>query len=266
MKCIECDLSRDLREIELHTFADLHIGDAFCDMEMIMERIAAVKENPAAFAMLNGDIINNATKGSVSDGYAEELSPMEQIDMFTRLFEPIKDKIVAVTPGNHERRTYRDDGVDITRLVCRQLGIEDKYSPTAALVFLRVGEHADTKYTEKGKPGSRQQVNYTIYCTHGSGGGRKEGAKAIRLADMASIVDADIYLHSHTHLPMIMKQSFYRTRIQNRSVVKVDKLFVNTAATLGYGGYGELGEFKPSSKAAPVIYLSGTARLAEARL
>ena len=34
----------------------------------------------------------------------------------------------------------------------------------------------------------------------------KEGrAKAIRLADMACIVDADIYIHSHTHLPMIMK-------------------------------------------------------------
>ena len=33
-------------------------------------------------------------------------------------------------------------------------------------------------------------------------------AKAIRLADMASIVDADIYIHSHTHLPMIMKQAY----------------------------------------------------------
>ena len=42
-----------------------------------------------------------------------------------------------------------------------------------------------------------RQMCYTIYTTHGRGGGRKEGAKAIRLADMASIVDADIYIHSH---------------------------------------------------------------------
>ena len=107
---------------------------------------------------------------------------------------------------------------------------------------------------------------YSFHVTHGSGGGRKEGAKAIRLADMASIVDCDIYIHSHTHLPMIMKQGFYRTDISNGVVKKVDKLFVNTSAQLDYGGYGEASEFKPSSKHCPVIYLSGKDKIFSARL
>ena len=90
--------------------------------------------------------------------------------------------------------------------------------------------------------------------------------KAIRLADMASIVDADVYIHSHTHLPMIMKQGFYRTCEANRSVAPVSKLFVNTAAALDYGGYGEIQEYKPTSKDTPVIYLDGHKRGMTARL
>jgi hypothetical protein len=49
-------------------------------------------------------------------------------------------------------------------------------------------------------------------------------------------------------------------------VALVDKLFVNTAANLGYGGYGEAGEFKPSSKDSPVIYLNGRKKEFKAKL
>lgn len=83
---------------------------------------------------------------------------------------------------------------------------------------------------------------------------------------MARYIDADIYIHSHTHLPMIMKQGFYRVSAQNSSVAKVDKLFVNTAAALDYGGYGEAFEFKPSSKDSPVIRLNGVIKLFDATL
>ncbi|MBR5817285.1 MAG: hypothetical protein IKY62_01435, partial [Clostridia bacterium] len=76
----------------------------------------------------------------------------------------------------------------------------------------------------------------------------------------------DIYIHSHTHLPMIMRQAFHRIDVNNSTVALVDKLFVNTAANLDYGGYGEAGEFKPSSKETPVIYLSGTRKAFKAKL
>ena len=93
--------------------------------------------------------------------------------------------------------------------------------------------------------------------THGSGGGKREGGKVNRLADLASIVDADIYIHAHTHLPLIFKEAFFRTNAGNSSVALVDKLFVNTAASLNYGGYGDRMGYKPASKQSPVIYLAG---------
>lgn len=139
-----------------------------------------------------------------------------------------------------------------------QLGLFERYSPTSALIFLRFGRSHNHS--------SQSKQCYTIFMLHGSGGGRKEGAKAIRLADMASIIDTDIYCHAHTHLPMVMKQSFHRINKQNSTVRIVEKLFVNTAANLNYGGYGEAQEFKPSSKTSPIIYLSGTKKEMSARL
>ena len=265
MKPIRCTLPRELKQIELHTMADLHIGDRYCDTALIKKRLEYIRETEHACLILNGDIINNATKTSVSDCYAEELSPMEQIARFVELFEPVKDKIIAITSGNHENRTYNKEGIDITALAAAQLGLADRYSKSAAVVFLRVGAQSDGTKESNGS-GKVRRVCYTLYVTHGSGGGRKEGAKAIRLADMAGIVDADVYVHSHTHLPLVMKQAFYRVDSKNSTVYPVNKLFVNTAAALDYGGYGEAYEYKPGSKDTPVIYLSGTRKEASARL
>lgn len=258
MKVIKIDLPADILKLEIHTFADEHIGDEHCDMGRLLARIEYVKNTPNAYCIMNGDILDNATKTSIGDCYTQEFNPMAQLQRAVELFDPIKDKILCVTHGNHENRTYKKEGINLSYLIAKQLGIEDKYSPTSALIFLRFGELKTNCH--------RRKVCYTIYALHGSGGGRKEGAKAIRLADMASIIDCDIYIHSHTHLPMIMKQGFHRVDHRNNAVACVDKLFVNTAANLTYGGYGEAGEFKPSSMETPVIYLDGTAKNFKARL
>lgn len=249
MKAIRCDLPY-AEQIEIHPMADLHIGDSMCDSKSIMERIEYIKNTPNAYCVLDGDLMDTAICSSIGDTYGANLQPMEQLKMCVKIFEPIKDKILAVLPGNHEGRVYKSDGLDLTELMCAQLGIPHKYSPTTALLFIRFGRGGGGRHHD------RPQM-YTAYVTHGSGGGRKEGGKVNRLADLASIVDADIYIHAHTHLPLIFKESFFRVSGSNSSVALVDKLFVNTAASLNYGGYGDRQGFKPASKSSPVIYLGG---------
>ena len=263
MKIIRIDLPRELEVVELHTFADEHIGDEHSDIKRVMERIEYVKNTPNAYCILNGDIMDNATKTSIGDTYTQVFSPMEQLERAVELFAPIKDKILCITHGNHENRTYKKEGINLSRLIADQLGLSDRYTPTSAVLFIRVGEESRGRKDTKGMC---RRIAYTIYVLHGSGGGRKEGAKAIRLADMASIIDTDIYIHSHTHLPMIMKQGFHRIDTHNEAVAVVNKLFVNTASNLNYGGYGEAAEFKPTSKDTPVIYLGGRKKSYEARL
>ena len=265
MKVIKIDLPQDILNLEIHTFADEHIGDAHSDIKRLQDRINIVKNTPNAYCILNGDIIDNATKTSIGDTYTQELNPMEQLQKATELFSPIKEKILCITHGNHENRTYKKEGINISHLLANQLGLTDKYTPTSAVIFLRFGK-ASRGWKESNGSGNVRKVCYTMYVLHGSGGGRKEGAKAIRLADMASIIDTDIYIHSHTHLPMVMKQAFHRIDTKNSTVAIVDKLFVNTASNLSYGGYGEAGEFKPSSMETPIIYLDGTVKKFKARL
>ena len=190
MKAIKCDLPFH-EQIEIHPMADLHIGDSNCAYKEILERIEYIKNTPNAYCILDGDLMDTAIASSIGDTYAANLQPMEQLKHCVKIFEPIKDKILAVLPGNHENRVYKSDGLDTTELMCSQLGIHGKYSPTTALLFIRFGEGMH----------HRKQL-YTCYCSHGSGGGKREGGKVNRLADLASIVDADIYIHAHTHLPV----------------------------------------------------------------
>lgn len=259
MKAVKVDLPRELKRVEIHTLSDLHLGDRNCNYKELLDQIKEIEENPNAYVILNGDLMNNATTQSISDTYSESLSPMEQLKEATAIFKPIKDKILAMTSGNHENRTYRTDGIDLTEILARELGISERYAPESVTLFLRVGDKV-------GKSHKDQQVCYTLFITHGSGGGRREGGKVNRLIDLASIIDADIYIHSHTHLPVILKQGFFRADSKNSTISIVDKMFINTNAWLKYGGYGEAHGYKPASIQAPVIYLNGSRKDFTAKL
>ena len=250
METIAVERPTEWDTCELHVFADVHLGDLLVDGKLLAERIAHCEETENCVVVLNGDICNAAVKNSPSDIYAESIRPMEQLKTAVRYFGKLAEqgKILALTDGNHERRVYRNDGIDMSALIAAQLGVP--YSPGAALIFLRFGR--DSKHCRR--------MMYSIFCNHGSGGGSKIGGKANRVLSMAETIDADIFVHSHTHEPIIVKRAFYRVNPQNSSVSRVDRLFLNTGAVLDYGGYAEQSELPAGSKATPVVYLDGHRR------
>ena len=251
MKPIKIDLSADFKEIKVLPVGDYHLGDPQSDYKKIMADLDYIKNNDDVFCCILGDVMNTAIKSSVSDCYGERMSPMEQLQECVKLFEPIREKIMCIVPGNHERRIMRETSIDTTLLMATQLGVEDRYSPTSAVLFIRFG-----KLDDKALRG--RKACYTAYVCHGNGGGKREGGKINRLADLASIVDTDFYLCGHTHLPAIFKESFARPSLQNNTLTYCDKLYVNTSAKLNYsGGYGDYGGFKPTCTDTPVIILNG---------
>ncbi len=256
MKTIRAELSDKLQSMELHPLADWHIGDAMSDWKLIQKTIKHIQETPNAYCILGGDLMDTAVAASIGDTYAANLQPMQQLEACAKIFEPIKDKILCIVHGNHENRVYKSDGIDMTAIMAAQLGLADKYSPTTALLFLSFGKNKDYAQSTN----HARKICYAVYVTHGSGGGRKEGGKINRLADYATIVDADVYICGHTHLPASFKTGFVRTNYKARTTENVTKLFVNTASALDYGGYGDVQGYKPGSKDNPVIYLSGRER------
>ena len=250
MKPIKIDLSVELKEIEIIPVADYHWADPNSDHDKIAEDLAYIRSRDNCFCILNGDLMDCAIASSIGDTYGATATPMDELRECVKLFQPIAEKILCVVPGNHERRHYKTNGIDLTELMCRQLGIEDRYSSTAALLFLRFGE--------QNTHGHGRKVPYTIYVSHGNGGGRKEGGKIQRLVDLSTIVDADCYVVGHTHLPALVKDSFARPNMGNSSITYGTRLYINTSAKLNYGGYGEVGGFKPACTDTPIIHLSGT--------
>ena len=251
MLVIKRTIEGDFKELVLYPIADTHWADPCSNHKRIMEDIAYIRDNPNVFCVLNGDLMNCAIKSAISNCYVP-ISPMEELEKCVEVFAPIAHKVICVVPGNHEERHFKTNGIDITRLFCRQLHIEDRYSPTVAYVFLRFGGNADAAFRHR-------PMLYTMYVTHGNGGGRKSSSKIRCLEDYASVCDADIYVAGHTHLGASFKKGFARPNPSQNSITYGTHLFVNTCASIDYdGSYGERGGLDVPCLDRPLIFLNGT--------
>ena len=249
MKVIKRELSKDLKEVKILALSDMHIGDPLCNYKLIKEVLNEVKESDNTYIILNGDLINNSTKNSVGNVYGEEMTPTEQILKVCDLLEPVKDKILVIAQGNHERRTEKDDGIDILRLASKQLEIEDRYTNGWWYLYLTLG------LNEKKKD---RQIMYTITGTHGYGGGRKNGGKINNLVEMSDKVIADVYVMGHTHTVIMTRNSIFMPDYQHKTLVQKDKYYLMTNSFLEYGGYGEQYGFTPSTTEHQEMILDGT--------
>ncbi|MBN2758017.1 MAG: metallophosphoesterase [Bacteroidales bacterium] len=253
MKTIKVNLPRSLKEIEIVTLADLHIGDKFCDLKLVKSWVDYIRDNDNVYTILNGDLMNNAIKNSVSNVYEDVMTPTQQLYYLRDLFMPIKDKILAITSGNHERRTSKESDMHLSRTLSTFLDKDDVYSEEGVFLFVRLGE-LNKKATGKQK---RRQVCYTIYVTHGSGSALKSNP-AEGLSDS---IDADVYIHSHIHQPQKKYGAVFRADTKNNTVSKFDRLYIITGSTLGYGGYAQIKKYKPSSNRNPILVLDGSKKL-----
>ena len=250
MKVIKRDLGEQFKSIKVLALSDFHIGDNLCNLKLIRQVLDEVKQSDNTFIILNGDLMNNSIKNSVSSIYDETYSPMEALVKLCDLLEPVKDRILVIHPGNHEWRSYKEDGVDIIRLVARQLGIEDRYSEGWWYLYLTLG------MSNKQRP-----IMYTITGIHGYGGGRKNGGKINNLVEMSDKVIADVYVMGHVHTPIMTRNTIFMPDYQHRCLVQKDKYYLMTNSFLEYGGYGEQFGFTPSTTDHQEMILDGTKKL-----
>lgn len=251
MRTIKVDLPRSLKSVRIVTLADLHIGDKFCNLKIVKAWVDMIRDEPDMYCILNGDLINNAIKSSVSNVYEDVMSPKQQLHYVRELLEPIKHKILLITSGNHEARSERESDISLMEHLAIMLDLESKFADEGAVLVVRVGEIKGSKETGKGN--LRQPV-YTFYITHGRGNAKMSNPAV----DLAKTIDTDIYIHSHTHQPDVKYGGFFRVDTKNNTANRFDKLFAVTGSTLEYGGYAQIAKYTPSSQRNPIIKLDGT--------
>lgn len=241
MKIVKVNLNKEnnkiMDDITIIPIADVHLGDELCNLKLLKSVLQRIKEEPNTYTIINGDLCNMALKNSKSDVYSDSLSPMQQVIKTTELLEPIKDKILVIATGNHEDRTQKETNIDVTRLIARELSLEDRYANGWWYLYLTFGE--DNK---------KRPVTYGITGTHGYGGGRKSGGKINRLEDMSQVVLADLFLMSHTHKPISTKNCIYVPYYQSKTLTKQEMYYLMTNSFLeSDGGYAEKMGFPPSN-------------------
>lgn len=224
------------KSVNITAISDTHVGDKLFNKAALIPYL-----EEADYLILNGDIMNTATKQSVSFAYGS--NPQADLDEAVAIFKPYAHKIIAINEGNHEHRVAKEVGLSLTQLFAHQLGLLDKYAGTASYIFMNIGPN---------------KILYRLYATHGFGGGRTTGAKANKLEGLSDGIDADIYVVSHTHQPMVFYQDYMRSNARTYKLDQVTKVYVNTGAFLDYGGYAERFNFKPSTIITPTVELFGT--------
>lgn len=234
MKLIKAQADTDIKLIPL---GDLHIGSKECDLDKIARIVDWIKKEKNARVILMGDLIDAGLKDSVGGGaFDNDTTPEEQIDYILSLLEPIKNKIWCTLNGNHEERIRQRTSIDVMKLIAKQLNIP--YGNESCFIKAKVGD-----------------VNYVIFATHGSTGSLTPNGKLSSVLRLGNFIDADIYLHGHSHELMNHTSEYFRVDIGDKMIIKDKRHYVITGHFLKYGGYAEQKNLSPGKTGVAKILL-----------
>lgn len=236
-------------DLHVHFIADVHLGaqehmtknwEYFCDH---------VLDDPNAYIILGGDLINNATRNSVSNVFDEAMRPRDQKRVMAEMLKPLRNRILCALPGNHEGRSGKDADDDPMYDIMCKLDLEDLYRENLAFIKIQIGN----------KDGNGlQNPTYTLVVTHGAGGGIYTGAAVNRNERFGYVIDgADAILVGHSHKPFVTQPGkIYIDRNNNKVSIRPFKVIVATS-WLQYGGYAARKMLLPASHCPQVITLCG---------
>ena len=86
-------------ELAILPLADWHIGDPNADGKRMLEWLDYLKNNPNAYAILNGDLMDAAIKTSIGDVYQASIQPMEQLIPYWLAKKKTRNRKYAATIG-----------------------------------------------------------------------------------------------------------------------------------------------------------------------
>ena len=244
------NLDPEFREIILLPFSDLHDGAKEFDSQLFKKYRDFVLAEPNRFCVLNGDLADNAIKYSKSDIYTATLQPREQVLEIVDLLSPLaKDgRIWGSVKGNHCERTEREVGISLSEYIADKLGIP--YFGPEVLFKVRFGKNKHWR-----------NAYYTVYVTHGTGGGRTKGAKANNLDRLKDMVLADVYCMGHTHDQMILTGAVFEPDKNMDRINEREIYFVNSGSFMKKGdGYAAMKNYPPQSRGCPAIIFDGYER------
>lgn len=236
--------------VKIYPIADVHFG-AISHQQGEWERFLRKVDEENAYLILNGDLINNNTRSSVGSPWEDTLRPRDQKKSMVEYLEPLRDRILCITTGNHERRSTKDADDDPTYDIACKLDLEDIYRETVCFMKVACGK------SDKGN-GRREAPahSYTFAVTHGTGGGVYGGATLNRNERFGNVIDGlDCLVVGHTHKGQVSRPSKIIFDPRNNNIIMSDYLVISCVSWMTFGGYAMQKMLLPSSTAKPQALL-----------
>lgn len=214
---------------------DLHIGDPNCDFQRLITYLTVAKYYPNVIIIMNGDIVNNANNLGKSSSLENALSPSNEMRIFYKLLNDpiIKDKIVAITSGNHENgERTKEVGIDMVANMTSGTAFFEKYSR----YITRLNIKLKCPYTPTGS------ADMVVTVTHGSNLKGKDG-KIIdtMIQKEAEIGSSDLIIVNHTHKEVFSVVDKLATRYVDgkKQTYKITTTIYNSPSVVESSGYAK---------------------------
>ena len=230
--------------IEVLPISDVHYGAVEHNEQAWQKLLKYIQDNTQVYVIIGGDMMNNATRSSVSNIFEETVRPREQKRYMVEALKPIRDKILCIVPGNHERRSVKDaDDEPLYDIACC-LDLEEIYRPNIAFMAVQLGEDL------RGE--NRARETYKFAVTHGAGGGIYTGATVNRNERFGNLIEGiDILLVGHTHKGTLSRPSKLVFDVNRNTVYQKEYVVMSMVSWMSYGGYAAQKMLLPSSHSNP---------------
>jgi predicted phosphodiesterase len=217
-------MTGDRKEVPLICISDAHVGSRDFNQDVFLNIIKLAKEIDALI-ILNGDLLENSSKISVADGWANQKHLCnDQMNYVVDRLMPIKDQIIGITAGNHEWRSYNNGGIDLTQSIAQMLGKIDVYTPTAFYGYI----------TQKYKG---QKTCYNVLAVHGTRGAKNDAAFHAGTGRdfFGGVVDGfDIVIRGHAHKNSTMPFQVLRANPKSTTIRETEIYSVAPGHYLNY--------------------------------
>ena len=237
-------------DIVIYPISDVHLGARECMEQEFISFIGTIAEQPNAYVILGGDLIDNGTRNSVTNIFRATMPPSSQKKEMAKILEPIRDKLLCAVSGNHERRKdNRSADDDPMYDILAKIDCEHIHRENIAFLKLRFG-NADGD--------GMRNPTYTLVVCHGAGGGQLTSGAVLRGERFAySISGADALIFGHTHRPFTTTpgQIVIDPR-NNRVSIKPFKV-INMTSWLDYTDYAAQKMLTPTAHCMQTLTLRG---------
>jgi predicted phosphodiesterase len=231
-KIFEYKIKTGRKNIRLWFSGDWHVGNEKCDIELLKKYLRWAKKNKDVYIILMGDLMESVIASEVHAKmmWTQNLTPDKQFDKITQMLLPLKDRIICAISGNHEDRISDFTGIDITEILCRDLGIK----------YLKGGDYLILNLNG---------IRYTLAIFHGSMSSISPDYQLKKALDIW--VDADLIALGHIH--QIFSKDSYVFTARNTIKSTRNRMAIRTGGFLEYPNYAAKKFFPPAAIGSPIV-------------